>query len=55
MKNLRKIIALFIFIFITGIIVTVVSINMTLNKKTQSDVVKAKDSVYLIRAAKKTV
>ncbi|MDE0535543.1 hypothetical protein C8N26_0528 [Tenacibaculum lutimaris] len=55
MKSLRKIIALFIFIFITGIIVTVVSINTTLNEKNPTEVVKAKDSVYLIKAAKKAV
>ncbi|MDO6673980.1 hypothetical protein C7448_101353 [Tenacibaculum gallaicum] len=55
MKNLRKIIALFIFIFITGIIVTVVSINTTLNKKTPSEVVKAKDTLNLIKAYKKAV
>lgn len=55
MKSLHKIIALFIFIFITGIIVTVVSINTTLNEKTPNKVVKAKDSVYLIKAAKKRV
>ena len=55
MKSLRKIIAPFIFIFITGIIVTVVSINTTLNEKNTKEVVKAKDSVYLIKAAKKTV
>ncbi|GFD78157.1 hypothetical protein HER15_09705 [Tenacibaculum mesophilum] len=54
MKNLRKIIALFIFIFITGIIVTVVSINTTLNKKTPSKVV-TKDTIYLIKASKKAV
>jgi len=55
MKSLRKIIALFIFIFITGIIVTVVSINTTLNKKTPTELVKAKDTVYLLKKQKKTV
>ncbi|MGG6229708.1 hypothetical protein [Tenacibaculum sp. SDUM215027] len=55
MKNLRKIIALFIFIFITGIIVTVVSINTTLNKKTPSEVVNTKDTLNLIKAYKKAV
>ncbi|WGH74623.1 hypothetical protein P8625_11040 [Tenacibaculum tangerinum] len=52
MKNLRKIIALFIFIFITGIIVTVMSIHAALNKKIPSKVVK-QDTVYLIKAYKK--
>mgnify|MGYP000156206733 CR=1 FL=1 len=54
MKNLRKIIALFIFIFITGIIVTVVSINTTLNKKPATELVKAKDTIYLIKKANRT-
>ena len=54
MKNLRKIIALFLFIFITGIIVTVISINTTLNKKTPTELVKAKDSVYLTKKVQKT-
>ncbi len=55
MKNLRKIIAFFLFIFITGIIVTVVSINTTLNKKTPTEIVKAKDTVYLLKKQQKTV
>jgi hypothetical protein len=54
MKNLRKIIALFIFIFITGIIVTVVSINTTLNKKAPTELVKAKDTLYLIKKSNRT-
>ena len=49
MKNLRKIIALFIFIFITGIIVTVISINTTLNKKAPTELVKAKDTLNLLK------
>lgn len=40
MKNLRKIIALFIFIFIAGIIITVVSINKTLDKNIPTETVK---------------
>jgi len=55
MKNLRKIIALFIFIFITGIIVTVISINSTLNKKAPTEFVKAKDTLHLIKTSNKTV
>ncbi len=53
MKNLRKIIALFIFIFVTGIIVTVVSINSILNDKTPIEAIKPKDSInYLIKIKK---
>ncbi|CAM1341233.1 conserved hypothetical protein [Tenacibaculum amylolyticum] len=56
MKNLRKIIILFLFIFLTGIVVTVVSINTTLNKKVPSQVHKTKkDTVYLIKSNKKAV
>lgn len=55
MKNLRKIIALFLFIFIAGIIATAVSINATLNKKTPEKTVKVKDTVYLIKSLKKNV
>lgn len=55
MKNLRKIIGLFIFIFVTGIIVTVISINTTLNEKPTTDLVKAKDTIYLIKKESRTV
>lgn len=55
MKNLRKIIALFLFIFIAGIIVTAVSINTTLNKKEEYKTVKTKDTLYLLKSEKKTV
>lgn len=55
MKNLRKIIALFLFIFIAGIVATAVSINTSLNKKTEYKKVKAKDTVYLLKSLKKTV
>jgi hypothetical protein len=57
MKNLRKIIALFAFIFITGIIVTVMSINTSLNKNdniNQTVEIK-KDTLYILQAEKKTV
>lgn len=56
MKNLRKIIALFLFIFIAGIAVTVVSINATLNKKNpvEAETVKVKDTVHLVKSLKKT-
>ncbi|MGG8495895.1 hypothetical protein ACQY1Q_05730 [Tenacibaculum sp. TC6] len=49
MKNLRKIIALFLLIFITGIIVTVVSINATLKKPTTQKTLHSKDSIYLLK------
>ena len=57
MKNLHKIIALFAFIFITGIIVTLISINTTLNKTeiTTETVEIQKDTLYLLQAEKKTV
>ncbi|WP_158091353.1 hypothetical protein [Tenacibaculum holothuriorum] len=57
MKNLRKIIALFIGIFITGIIVTVVSINSTLKKEQpKEDSLKVvQDSTYLLKSEKKAV
>ncbi|CAL2103756.1 conserved protein of unknown function [Tenacibaculum sp. 190130A14a] len=56
MKNLRKIIALFLFIFIAGIAVTAISINATLNKKnpTEAETVKVKDTVHLVKSLKKT-
>ncbi|CAM1349997.1 hypothetical protein [Tenacibaculum insulae] len=54
MKNLRKIIAFFIFIFIAGIIVAAISINATLNKKTPTEIVKAKDTLNLIKKDKRT-
>lgn len=54
MKNLRKIIILFAFIFIAGITVTVITINTSLNKKdtTQSTVEIHKDTLYLLKAEK---
>lgn len=56
MKNLRKIIALFLVIFFTGIIVTAVSINATLNKKVSTQTTEIhKDTLLLIKAEKKVV
>ncbi len=57
MKNLHKIIALFAFIFITGIIVAVISINTSLNKIeiTEETVEIQKDTLYLLKVEKKTV
>ena len=57
MKNLRKIIGLFLLIFIAGIAVTVVSINTTLNKNElqKSTIEKQKDSLDLVKAKKHIV
>lgn len=57
MKNLRKIIALFAFIFVAGICITVITINTSLNKtETPIETVKVqKDTTYLLKAEKKTV
>lgn len=57
MKNLRKIIFLFAFIFITGIFVTVITVNTSLNKSVYSNetVDIQKDTLYLLKAEKKAV
>ena len=57
MKNLHKIIALFAFIFIICIISALISINTSLNKieKTEEVVEIQKDTLYLLKAEKKTV
>ncbi len=57
MKNLRKIIALFAFIFLAGIFTTVITIKTTLNKSeiTNETVDIQKDTLYLLKAGKKTV
>jgi hypothetical protein len=57
MKNLRKIIALFAFIFLTGIFITVITINTSLNKSeiTKETVEIQKDTLYLLKGEKKTV
>ncbi len=48
MKHFNKIIALFIIIFITGILVTLMNINTPLNTTTPSETVEAKkDSLQL--------
>lgn len=56
MKNLRKIIALFAFIFIAGIFVTVMTVNSSLNKPEdpKETVEIQKDTTYLLKAEKKT-
>ena len=57
MKNLRKIIFLFAFIFITGIFVTVITVNTSLNKiETSNETVEIQmDTLSLLKAEKKTV
>jgi len=57
MKNLRKIIALFLFIFIAGIVVTLKTVKTSLNKNdTKKEIVEIqKDTLYLLKAEKKTV
>jgi hypothetical protein len=57
MKHLRKIIALFTFIFLTGILITVITINTSLNKTeiTNETVEVQKDTIYLLKVEKKTV
>ncbi|KGL62426.1 hypothetical protein [Polaribacter sp. Hel1_85] len=57
MKNLRKIILLFAFIFIAGIFVTVITVNTSLNKnETPRETVEIqKDTLYLLNSEKKTV
>ena len=57
MKNLRKIIALFIFILVAGIFVTVITINTSLNNtQVPNETVEfKKDTVSLLKAEKKRV
>ena len=57
MKNLRKIIALFLFIFITGIVITVKTVQKTLRKSElpQKTVDAKKDSINLYKNKKSTV
>ena len=58
MKNLRKIIALFIFIFIAGIFITVITVNTSLNKpelQKETTVEIQKDTLRLLKAERKTV
>lgn len=54
MKNLPKIIALFIVIFITGIFIAIKSINTPLNSP-QETVEIQKDSIRLTKQSNKTV
>jgi hypothetical protein len=57
MKNLRKIIALFAFIFLAGIFSTIITINTSLNKiePKQKTVENQKDTLSLLRAEHKNV
>ena len=58
MKKLRKIIALFAFIFVSGIFITVITINTSLNKSdssTEITVEVQKDTLPHLKVEKKTV
>lgn len=56
MKNLRKIIALFLLIFITGTVVTIISINKTLEKSASPETVEvSKDSIKDPKTDRKAV
>ncbi|MFN0728473.1 hypothetical protein [Polaribacter gochangensis] len=56
MKQFPKIIALFFFIFIAGIFISVVKINTSLNLNTSPESVKIqKDSIYLKQLNTKTI
>tara|TARA_R110002124_G_scaffold70635_7_gene189355 strand:- start:1568 stop:1738 length:171 start_codon:yes stop_codon:yes gene_type:complete len=56
MKQFHKIIALFIFIFITGIFITVVNINTPLNSHTSPESIKIqKDSIHFKQLNTKTI
>ncbi|MBT7815440.1 MAG: hypothetical protein HN566_01735 [Polaribacter sp.] len=57
MKHPRKIITFFAFIFLTGILITVITKNTSLNKSeiTNETVELQKDTIYLLKVEKKTV
>jgi hypothetical protein len=57
MKNLRKIIALFSFIFLAGILITVILVNTTLNKnkKPKETVEVQKDTLSIRKTNNKTI
>lgn len=56
MKHLKKIIALFLLIFITGTVVTIISINKTLDKSTSPETVEiSKDSINNHKNERKAV
>lgn len=55
MKNLRKIIALFIFIFLAGILITVININKTLDKSIPTETVEVHRDSLPTSTVNKTV
>jgi len=57
MKNLRKIIALFSFFFLAGILITVILVNTTLNKnkKPKETVEVQKDTLSIRKTNNKTI
>jgi hypothetical protein len=57
MKNFRKIIGLFLIIFLCGVLITIGSVNATLNKESsQKEIVEIKkDTTHLITAKKEAV
>ena len=57
MKNFRKIIVLFLLIFFCGVLITIGSVNSTLNKDSyQKEIVEIKkDTTYLITTEKEAV
>ena len=57
MKNLRKFIALFSFIFLAGILITVILVNTTLNKnkKPKETVEVQKDTLSIRKTNNKTI
>ena len=57
MKNLRKIIALFSFIFLAGILITFIFVNTTLNKnkKPKETVEVQKDTLSIRKTNNKTI
>lgn len=57
MKAVKKIIGLFVFIFLCGILITIGSVKTTLNKEsnTKEIVEIKKDTTYLITSEKKAV
>jgi len=54
MKNFKKIIGLFLIIFLCGVLITIGSVNATLNKESsQKEIVEIKkDTTHLITAKK---
>jgi hypothetical protein len=57
MKNLYKIITLFAIIFVVGVFLTVATLKSSLNKldTLEETVELQKDTIYLLKAEKKTV